>query len=297
MHGIPYALASYLLWGLLPIYWKLLKQVPAYEILAHRIVWSTVFILGLLLLQGRWFELKDMFNFKRKILFFSPLLLGANWFIYVWAVNASHIVDASLGYFICPLLTVLLGVIFLKERLNLWQIMAVILVLVGVFYSIYQLGSFPWIALSIAITFSLYSLIRKQVKVGPIVGLGWEVLVISPLALGFLLYLAFKGKIFFGNANLKTNFLLIGTGIITTIPLICYIHAVKKIKLTTMGILQYVAPSCQLVVGVLLYQEKFSKDHLIVFGIIWLAILIYSLNSILFRTSPVLAKPVIELPE
>jgi chloramphenicol-sensitive protein RarD len=279
--GTLYVLAAFVSWGLLPVYWKALQSVPAHEILAHRVFWSFVFVSLLLGKQKRWAEFRWTFRTRRNrwICLLTAAIIGSNWFIYIWAVNHDHIVDASLGYFINPLITVLLGVIFLRERLNAWQVTAFILASIGVGYLTLQYGRIPWIALSLALTFGFYGLLRKTARIESLIGLTAETGLLSAPALAFVIMLGLRGEGAAGTASLWTHAQLMGAGLVTATPLLWYTIGVRRIKLSTAGFLQYLAPSMQLLLGVLVYGEPFTRTHLISFGLIWAALLLYSLST------------------
>jgi chloramphenicol-sensitive protein RarD len=279
--GTLYVLAAFVSWGLLPVYWKALQSVPAHEILAHRVFWSFVFVSLLLGKQKRWAEFRWTFRTRRNrwICLLTAAIIGSNWFIYIWAVNHDHIVDASLGYFINPLITVLLGVIFLRERLNAWQVAAFILASIGVGYLTLQYGRIPWIALSLALTFGFYGLLRKTARIESLIGLTAETGLLSAPALAFVIMLGLRGEGAAGTASLWTHAQLMGAGLVTATPLLWYTIGVRRIKLSTAGFLQYLAPSMQLLLGVLVYGEPFTRTHLISFGLIWAALLLYSLST------------------
>ena len=281
-------LAAFVAWGLLPVYWKALRSVPPQEILAHRIFWSFVFASFLLRRQNRWVEFKRTFRSLRNrwVCVLTAAIIGSNWFIYIWAVNHDHIVDTSLGYFINPLITVLLGVIFLRERMNRWQVTAFALASIGVGYLTFQYGRFPWIALSLALTFGFYGLLRKTARIESLIGLMAETGLLSLLAVTFILLLAVKGEGAAGRTSVWTHGQLIGAGLVTATPLLWYTMGVRRIKLSTAGFLQYLAPSMQLWLGVVVYGEAFTRTHLISFGLIWLALLVYSLSN-----TPLLIRP------
>jgi chloramphenicol-sensitive protein RarD len=279
--GTWWVIAAYISWGLLPIYWKALDVLPSLEILAHRIFWSFVFAAFLLWIQSRWREFKETFRQPRNrfLCFLTAAIIGSNWFIYIWAVNNDHLVDASLGYFINPLISVLLGIIFLREKLNAWQGVAFILALLGVGYLTFQYGKFPWIALSLAFTFGIYGLLRKTAKVEALVGLTAETALLSPLVLTYIVVLGIRGTGAVGNASPHHHLLLLGAGVVTAAPLLWFTLGVRKIPLSTAGFMQYIAPSLQLFLGVVVYLEPFTRTHLISFSLIWTALLIYSLST------------------
>jgi chloramphenicol-sensitive protein RarD len=277
------AAAAYVLWGLLPLYWKALKGVPALEILAHRMVWSLAVVLGLLALRRHWAWLGPALRNRRILLTYvtSALLLALNWYLYIWAVNANHIVETSLGYFINPLVNVLLGVLFLKERLRLGQGLAIGIAAAGVLYLTVAFGSLPWIALTLAGTFGVYGLLRKTAALESLEGLTLETLVLVPAALIYLLALEFQGRGAFGHSGAGTSLLLAGAGIATATPLLLFAVGARRITMTTLGLLQYFAPTIQLLLGVLLYDEVVTPEKLVGFVLIWLALGVYSAEGVL----------------
>ena len=285
--GVQYALLAYLSWGFLPIYWKLLNSVPSLEILTHRMLWSVFFLLGLLAIQKRLVEFRELFRSPKHMLMLlgTATLLGGNWFIYIYGVNTNQVIETSLGYFINPLLVILLGAVFLKERLNIWQTAAVGLASLGVLNYIWNFGSLPWIALSLAFTFSFYGLFRKMIPVKPLVGLLMETALLSPLAAILIVVWEVDGS---GNlgGELWTDILLLGSGVVTSLPLLLWFtNAGKRLRYTTLGFIQYMTPSIQLLIGVYLYHEPFTPTHSITFGLIWAGLVIFSINS-LFVQSP-----------
>lgn len=283
--GMLYGAGAYLLWGLLPIFWKSLHTVPALEILAHRMVWSLAFVVVLLAVQGHWRWLGPVFKNGRVLLTFaiSALLLSLNWFLYIWSVNAGYIVETSLGYFINPLVNVLLGTLFLKERLRLWQAAAIIVAVIGVLYLTLHYGSLPWIALTLAGSFGVYGLLRKTASLNSLEGLTLETLLLFPPALAYLIYREWTGSAAFGHTGLPTMLLLICAGVATALPLLLFASGARRVTLTLMGILQYIAPTMQFLIGVFLYNESLTRARLIGFSLIWLALAIYSLEGI-FRS-------------
>jgi chloramphenicol-sensitive protein RarD len=279
--GIWYVTAAYIAWGLLPVYWKALRVVPPAQILAHRIFWSFVFVCILLGRLRRWPDFRRTFRSARNrgICFLTAMIIGSNWFIYIWAVNHDHIVDASLGYFINPLISVLLGMIFLHERLSFPQVAALVLAAMGVGGMTVQYGRIPWIALSLAFTFGFYGLLRKTARVEPLIGLTAETGLLAPLVLGYIILAALRGVGAVGSASPAVHLLLIGAGLVTATPLLWFTIGVRRIKLSTAGFLQYLAPTLQLLLGVMVYGEPFTRTHLINFGLIWTALVIYSLSA------------------
>ncbi|MFW5499790.1 MULTISPECIES: EamA family transporter RarD [unclassified Maridesulfovibrio] len=275
--GIFYAAAAFILWGLLPVYWKTLEEVPALELLCNRIVWSLFFVAILLSCKKRWPEVKSAFADKKgKILLtISSCLIGTNWFVYIWAVNHDHVVDTSMGYYMTPLMNALLGFIFMKERLNRLQVTAIILAACGVAYSIIDFGHIPYIALTLAVSFAFYGLVRKVMKVESLPGLFVETAVLAPLSAIYLLWLAFSGEISIYKISLMDNLLLLGAGAATSLPLIFFAHGARRLRLVTLGMMQYIAPTLALMLGVFVYEEPFTSARLVTFAFIWSGIAVY----------------------
>ena len=284
--GVGYALLAFSAWGFLPIYWKLLDTVPSLEILAHRMVWSVLFLMGLLAVQKRLGEFRDLLKTPKYIwmLLGTAVLLGVNWFVYIYGVNTNQIVETSLGYFINPLFNVLLGAIFLKERLNYWQCLALGMAALGVLNFLWDFDSLPWIALSLAFTFSFYGLLRKMIPVKPLVGLLMETVLLAPFAAVMIVVWNVDGT---GNigGDWEIVIFLVGAGVVTSLPLLWFTNAGKRLRYTTLGFIQYMTPSIQLLIGVYLYHEPFTPTHSITFGLIWAGLVIFSINS-LFVQSP-----------
>ncbi|WP_019139768.1 EamA family transporter RarD [Noviherbaspirillum massiliense] len=280
--GILYAALAYAMWGLFPVYFKALQEIPAQEILVHRMLWSLAFLLVVLTWRRQWAWLGKALRQPRVLGGFtaSALLLSGNWFIYIWAVNAGHVLDASLGYFINPLVNVMLGFIVLKERLRPGQWLAIALAACGVAWLTWQSGHPPWIALSLAATFGIYGLLRKTAALGPLEGLALETLVLFPLALAYLVYLTLAGHNHFAGASLSAKWLLAAAGPITAIPLLLFAAGARRISLSLLGLLQYIGPTLQLLLGVWLYNEPFGGARLAGFALIWAALLVYSLEGL-----------------
>lgn len=280
--GIIAGFMAYTLWGLLPVYWKAIEAVPPLEILCHRMVWSVAFLLLVLAARGQWLWVQQLRAKPRILLlhFASACLLTLNWFIYIWATLSGHIVDASLGYFITPLFSVVLGVLFLRERLCPAQRVAIGSAALGVLVLTLGYGSFPWIALILTLTFGLYGLVRKVSPLGSLEGLYLETALLALPALGYLLYLRAGHGASFGHAGADTTLLLVGTGPVTAIPLLLFASAARRVRLATVGILQYIAPTFQFLLGVLAYGESFTAARLLGFAPIWLALVLYSLESL-----------------
>jgi chloramphenicol-sensitive protein RarD len=281
LQGIGAAIAAYTLWGLLPVYWKALNGASATEILAHRMIWSLLFLLGVLAVRRQWNWLQIIRQQRRLRLTYlaSATLLAVNWGVYVWAVQINRVVEASLGYFINPLVSIALGVIVLRERLRLAQWLAISIAATGVAWLTYNAGSLPWIALALALSFGFYGLLRKQTPLGSFEALTVETLWMFPLAVLWLSWLAGHNGGIHHDPGLWL--LLISTGVVTAAPLLFFGAATQRIPLTTIGILQYLAPTLQLLLGVLVYNEPFSTVQLIGFSAIWTALVIYTGDSIL----------------
>lgn len=280
--GALYAAGAYVLWGLLPLYWKALRQVPALEILAHRMAWSLVFLAILLAANRRWAWLGKALRSPRIVGTYalSALLLGLNWYIYIWAVNHDHIVEASLGYFINPLVNVILGMLFLRERLRLGQGAAIGLAAGGVIYLTVALGALPWIALILAGSFGVYGLLRKTAALESLEGLSLETMLLFPLAFAYLAAREAQAGSFAAAAP-ATMLLLAGAGVATAIPLLLFAAGARRLTMTTLGLLQYIAPTIQFLIGVLVYREELSGARLIGFGLIWLALAVYSAEGLI----------------
>jgi chloramphenicol-sensitive protein RarD len=277
--GIVAAIGAYASWGMLPIYWKLLGHVPTSQLLCHRITWSFVVLAIFLVLTRRIARLRSSLSpsvWGSYVL--ASLLIGVNWFIYVWSVNAGYIVEASLGYFINPLLSVLLGVFFMRERLRPLQWAPLGLAAAGVIYLTFDYGRLPWIALSLASTFSLYGLVKKKAPLGAFEGLTLETGLLLAPALAWLGWSELAGTGAFLHAEGGSDLLLMGAGVVTTAPLVMFAAAAHRIPLSMIGILQYIAPTIQFLIGVFMYHEPFSRTQFTGFGMVWLAVLLFWLE-------------------
>ena len=294
--GILYGIVAYTLWGLLPIYWKALETVPAIEILSHRMVWSFFFMIAVLAVKRHWGWIRPVLQQPKVLLTFlvTAVLLSINWFTYIWGVNNGYIVETALGYFINPLVNVLLGFIFLQERLRKGQVLAVLLALGGVVYLTITYGALPWIALTLAFSFAFYGLLRKTAALNSLEGLSLETAWLFLFALGGLIYFELQGTGAFGHGALSTNMLLIGAGVVTAVPLLFFAASARRVTMATVGILQYLAPTLQFLLGVFIYGEDFSRTQLIGFSFIWLALLVYTAES--FRHNGRLARRKVENP-
>ena len=275
--------SAFATWGLIPVYWKLLKTLPAAEILAHRFVWTTLFLIVLLTWQRRWPELREAARSRRTLLYClaSGLALSINWLFFIWAVNVGRVVETSLGYFMTPLVNVLFGAIFLRERLTRWQLISVLLALVGVLNLTLGYGKFPWVAMILCVSFGLYGLLRKKSGTRPIPGLFLETTLLTPIALLYLLNLQRGGVLIFGQAHWSFALLLVSTGVVTGLPLVWFGHAARHLRLTTIGFLQYLSPTGSFLLGVFLYREPFTRAHLVTFSFIWTALAIFTVEAVL----------------
>lgn len=281
--GIWYATGAYSFWGLFPIYFKWLQHVPALQIVGHRIFWSFVILLAIVLHGSPWARFRtNALNLRTLRLYTSAaILISVNWLVYVWAVNAGRIVEASLGYFIAPLVNVLLGVLFLRERLRRWQWVAIALAGAGVLFLALSYGVLPWISLTLAFSFGTYGLVKKTSPLGSVSGLTMETGVLLLAALPYLLYCESTGHGAFLHTDAATRVLLIGAGVITMIPLLMFASATQRIPLSLLGVLQYITPTLQFLLGVLVYREPFTQAQLIGFGMVWAALAIFSVEGYL----------------
>ncbi len=281
--GVAAATTSYLIWGLSPIYWKSLAAVPAFEILMHRMIWSFVFLCPLIFFTGH----RKAFTSALKspkvmgILLTTTLLVGFNWFLFIWAINSNHILQTSLGYYITPLVSVLLGMVFLNERLRRLQAAALALAAVAVGLMTVRYGQFPWVSLSLAFSFGFYGLIRKVAPVGALVGLTIETLILSIPAVGYLSYLDMLGEGSFMRAGGGTDLLLAGAALVTALPLLLFTVGARLLHLSTVGFLQYLAPSCTFLLAIIVYNEPLARSQLVAFILIWAALALYSLDSVI----------------
>lgn len=278
LHGAYFALAAYLFWGIVPIYFNLVDHVSPWEILCHRIVWSLVLLLAILVYTKQLAALKV----KRRVivrLLLTAILLSINWIVYISAIIDDNIIETSLGYFINPLVSVFLGMIFLSEKLRPVQWIAIIIAAAGIIYQLIYFGAIPWIALSLAFSFGFYGLVRKNLNLPSVVGLTLETIIILPFALLGLLWLHNTGQLDFLTLDKQTNFLLILSGFVTSFPLLCFAAAVTRLSLTAAGMFQYIAPSISLIIAVAIYHEPFGLDRMITFGCIWISLIIFTTET------------------
>ena len=282
--GLMYAGSAFLIWGLSPVYWKALAAVPALEITMHRVVWSFVFLICLILLQRRRHEFVGVLKNGRMLLtlIFTAIIISGNWLLYIWAVNNNYLLQASLGYYINPLVNVVLGMVFLREQLRKPQILAVLLAAGGVLYLTMSYGEFPWIAFTLALSFGFYGLIRKVAPVGALVGLAVETMLLTPPAVIYLVYLHSQGADFIFHVSFKLDLLLIGCAPLTAVPLLFFTLGAKRLYLSTVGLMQYIGPSGMFLLAVFLYREPFSTVQVWTFAMIWAALGIYSTDSVIY---------------
>jgi len=277
-----YAISCFLLWGLFPLYFKLLQDVSSFDIVVQRIFWSLLFLIVVLTWKRQWAWLGDVVRKPRVLLGFlvSALLLSGNWVLYVWAVNSGRIVDASLGYFMSPLVSVLLGYVILKEKLRPLQWLSVFMALGAVLWLTWINGALPWIGLVIAATFGIYGLLRKIAHLGALEGLALETILLAPLVLTILAVTAAHGNNGFLQASPTSQILLALSGPVTAIPLLLFARAARRIPLSLLGLLQYISPTMQLLTGVFIYDEPFDGPRLTGFVVIWAALAVYSVEGL-----------------
>jgi chloramphenicol-sensitive protein RarD len=280
--GVMAAGACYLLWGLLPLYWRQLASIDARELIAHRIVWSGVFVAAITSLSGGWKEVRTAFGSARLLALnlLSSVLLTANWLVYVWSVNHGHILETSLGYFLLPLVNVALGRLVLHEHLRPTQWLAIAVAALGVALQVLQAGRLPWIALTLAATFGSYGLLRKRSTLGSLTGLTVETALLTPAALAYLAWCHYQGTGALGRADWPTQGWVLCAGAITAVPLLLFAYGARRIRLTTLGLLQYLSPSVSFCLGVLVYHEAFGRDRFVSFALIWLGLALYTADNL-----------------
>ena len=290
--GIWYGIGAYLMWGFFPIYLKALQGVPSLQIMFHRVFWSFLFVALLIILRQDWPRLKESLHKPRILLSYTLTagLLAINWLIYIYGINSGQVVETSLGYFINPLLSVALGVVFLGERLRPMQWFPIGLAAIGVLYLTLQYGSLPWIALALAFSFGLYGLFKKIAPLGALHGLTLETGILFIPALLYLLFAESQATGSFGHFSLNVTILLVFSGVVTALPLLLFARAARSIPLTLLGILQYIAPTIQFLLGIFLYQEPFTLTRLVGFAIIWLALAIFTLEGVYERRNRTAAR-------
>jgi chloramphenicol-sensitive protein RarD len=279
--GIWYAIGAYASWGLFPLYWKLLHHVPALQLIGHRVIWSFFALIVIILLIRQWDGFRSAVLAWRvlRIYCLASLLIGVNWLMYVWAVNNGHIVETSLGYFINPLLSVLFGMLFLHEHLRPRQWISIGLAAAGVLFLAIIHGSIPWIALTLAFSFAFYGLVKKTAPLGSLYGLTLETAILLMPALLYLIVCDVNGSGAFLHSAAMSDILMAGAGIVTTIPLLMFASAARRIPLSLIGILQYIAPTLQFLIGVLIYRESFTFIQFIGYSIVWVALILFAMES------------------
>jgi chloramphenicol-sensitive protein RarD len=286
--GLLYGLAAYGFWGLMPLYFWLVGTVALLEILAHRIVWSAVLVAAILTGWRRWQDLTRSLRSGRtvRLLLISALLVAVNWLVYIYGVSTQRVLQTSLGYFINPLFSVVLGIMFFRERLRPWQWIALGLAVAGLSYLVVAVGELPWIALAVAGTFALYGLVRKTAPVDGLIGLAIETMLLAPAALGGLTLGMTTGKSSFGYNEWTTDGLLLLSGVVTTIPLLCFGQAARRLRLSTLGFLQYLTPTMQFLLALWVFGEPFPPALRVSFGFIWAALLIFIVDALRARRRP-----------
>lgn len=285
------AFSCYFIWGIVPLYWKQLQAVDARELIAHRLVWSLAFLFAVVAWRGGLAELRTALANGRSLALnlLSSALLTVNWLVYVWGVNHGHVIECSLGYFLVPLLNVALGRLLLRETLRPAQGVAIVLAAAGVALLIVQFGRPPWIALALAGSFGFYGLLRKQSPLGPLTGLAVETTLLAPLAAAYLLWRNHTGEGALGVADTATTLLVLSTGVVTAIPLLLFAYGARRLRFTTLGLLQYAAPTCQFLLGWLVYDEPFTRERAWAFALIWAGLGFYSGDA--FRLQRLRWKP------
>ncbi|WP_024559833.1 EamA family transporter RarD [Franconibacter pulveris 601] len=280
--GVLFALAAYFIWGIAPAYFKLIYYVPADEILTHRVIWSFFFMVALISLSRQWSSVKKLFSTPKKViaLALSAVLVGGNWLLFIWSVNNHHLLEASLGYFINPLVNILLGMVFLGERFRRMQWLAVLLATCGVLVQLWTFGSLPVIALGLAFSFAFYGLVRKKIAVDAQTGMLMETLWLLPVAAIYLFGFANSATSHMGNNPWTLNLLLMAAGVVTTIPLLCFTAAATRLRLSTLGFFQYIGPTLMFLLAVLFYGEVPGPDKMVTFGFIWLALAIFVMDAV-----------------
>lgn len=284
--GIFFGLAAYVLWGILPVYWKALELVSPFEILSSRFMWSCVFVFLLIIFQKKWplftKEVKQVFcNVKTgAAMVAAGITISFNWGTFIWAVNNGHIVETSMGYYINPLVSILFAVVFLRERLDKMQLAAITCAFIGVASMVYSFGKIPWVSLTLAFTFALYGLLKKILPVSALTSIMLETLLITPLALVYEYSLWQQGVSFYASGNLPVIMMLTGAGVVTAIPLLLFTAGARLLPLKIIGFLQYISPTLTLLIGVFVYNEAFTASHLLAFGWIWAALLLFIVSQL-----------------
>lgn len=284
--GIFFGLAAYVLWGILPVYWKALELVSPFEILSSRFMWSCVFVFLLIIFQKKWLlftkEVKQVFSNVKTgaAMVAAGITISFNWGTFIWAVNNGHIVETSMGYYINPLVSILFAIVFLRERLDKMQLAAITCAFIGVASMVYSFGKIPWVSLTLAFTFALYGLLKKILPVSALTSIMLETLLITPLALVYEYSLWQQGVSFYASGNLQVIMMLTGAGVVTAIPLLLFTAGARLLPLKIIGFLQYISPTLTLLIGVFVYNEAFTASHLLAFGWIWAALLLFIVSQL-----------------
>lgn len=284
--GIFFGLAAYVLWGILPVYWKALELVSPFEILSSRFMWSCVFVFLLIIFQKKWplfaKEVKLVFSNVKTgaAMVAAGITISFNWGTFIWAVNNGHIVETSMGYYINPLVSILFAVVFLRERLDKMQLAAITCAFIGVASMVYSFGKIPWVSLTLAFTFALYGLLKKILPVSALTSIMLETLLITPLALVYEYSLWQQGVSFYASGNLQVIMMLTGAGVVTAIPLLLFTAGARLLPLKIIGFWQYISPTLTLLIGVFVYNEAFTASHLLAFGWIWAALLLFIVSQL-----------------
>lgn len=284
--GIFFGLAAYVLWGILPVYWKALELVSPFEILSSRFMWSCVFVFLLIIFQKKWplftKEVKQVFSNVKTgaAMVAAGITISFNWGTFIWAVNNGHIVETSMGYYINPLVSILFAVVFLRERLDKMQLAAITCAFIGVASMVYSFGKIPWVSLTLAFTFALYGLLKKILPVSALTSIVLETLLITTLALVYEYSLWQQGVSFYASENLQVIMMLTGAGVVTAIPLLLFTAGARLLPLKIIGFLQYISPTLTLLIGVFVYNEAFTASHLLAFGWIWAALLLFIVSQL-----------------
>ncbi|MGQ0839544.1 EamA family transporter RarD [Actinokineospora sp.] len=299
-HGFWLGFTAYLIWGFFPLYWPLLRPAGPVEILAHRIVWSLVAVIALIAVARRWSHLRAVLADRRKLGYIAvgAVTIGMNWGMYIYGVNSGQVVETSLGYFINPLVTILLGVVLLGERLRPVQWLGLAIAFAAVVELTYDYGRLPWIALTLAFSFGTYGLMKKKADVGSSEGLALETILLAPIAMVFLLVTHVSGGGTFGHAGWLNMVLLVGTGLITAVPLLLFGAAATRVPMTMLGLLQYFVPIIQFAIGLLVFHEQMTTARWVGFGLVWTALVLITVESLVFRRrAAIAAKPADRQPE
>ena len=284
--GIFFGLAAYVLWGILPVYWKALELISPFEILSSRFMWSCVFVFLLIIFQKKWplftKEVKQVFSNVKTgaAMVAAGITISFNWGTFIWAVNNGHIVETSMGYYINPLVSILFAVVFLRERLDKMQLAVIACAFIGVASMVYSFGKIPWVSLTLAFTFALYGLLKKILPVSALTSIMLETLLITPLALVYEYSLWQQGVSFHASGNLQVIMMLTGAGVVTAIPLLLFTAGARLLPLKIIGFLQYISPTLTLLIGVFVYNEAFTASHLLAFGWIWAALLLFIVSQL-----------------